>query len=100
MLDMNEDNKRRFEDSMVGKVSKLWPVICGIVGVVYALVTSYNTTLLHSQRITQIGAQLDSVDTRLYIVEKEQAIRGTQFTTILERLGKMEDKIDKLAARK
>ena len=71
-----------------------------MAGIIYALVTSYNTTTLHGLKIRALDDKVESVSLRIVAVEKDLAVRGSQFTIIIERLGKLEDKIDKIAGKR
>lgn len=46
--------------------------------------------------IARNSSQIDSLTTRVTILEKDGAVTATRYTEILNRLDKMEDKMDRM----
>lgn len=93
-------NDKRFEDGILGRTIRVWPILLGTIGIFYALVTNYNQITSHSQMINSANENIASLNRRVSEIDTQQAVKNSQFSEILFRLNKMEDKIDRISTSK
>lgn len=78
----------------------MWPLVVATGGVIYALVTNYNTIDENTKQIGRMGAQVVAISQRVTEIDTQQAVKNSQFSEILYRLNKMEDKLDRIAIKR
>lgn len=97
---MNEHQPtRRVDDNFIGRFVRLWPMVFGILGVLYALTTNYNTVKSNSEGISKLNNVTDGLAGRIGAIEKDLAVKNSQFTVILNRTDRIEDKLDRLISK-
>lgn len=83
------EHYRRFDDSISGKIVKMWPIAIAIVTLIYAVGTT-TTTITQIEKQINDNCELDSIqEQRLTSVEEGRR-------NIEKRLDRMEDKLDKI----
>lgn len=91
---------KRVDDTLLGKISKLWPIAIGLFGVMYAAITNYNMIKNNTDSILKLYSVTDNLNARLAIMEKEAAVKNSQFAVLLSRNDRIEDKLDKLIIKR
>lgn len=91
---------RRIEDTFIGRVARIWPVIVGISFCVYAMITNYNMVKSTVDGLIQTRTEMRGLNDRVAAIEKDMAVKNSQFTVILNRTDRIEDKLDKLFVKK
>lgn len=98
---MNHPEFRRSNDTQVAVfLSKYWHIIFGVSGLILTLYSGYLTTNSNSIKIAQHDAKFTTQDIRINAIETVQSVKEFQFSEIITRLNKMENKIDTLNNRK
>lgn len=91
---------RRVEDSFLGKIVRIWPILLGMSGFLYALITNYNMVRSNTDGIYRLNGVTESLASRVAAMEKDLAVKNAQFAVILSRTERIEDKLDKLISRR
>lgn len=97
---MENNQLRRIDDSFIGKALKIWPFLFGVFGVLYAIITNYNMVKANTEGIYKLSGIVEGLSVRTATIEKDMAVKSSQFTVILSRTDRIEDKLDKLIVRR
>lgn len=92
-----KNNNRRHTDTSFGLfISKYWQVIFGVSGIILTIYSGWLTTNNNTISIVGLKTDVTNMQTRITNVESAAAVKEFQFSEIIARLNKMENKIDTL----